>query len=726
MAIHYQAETKTFHLTDGAQFSLILRVGEDPAGGETLYQDHWGAPVGDGALDYLAQDGKRGLASFDEKMQLPLFAYPTSGRGDYRPSALRAVGADGTDCTVLQYAGYEILPGKPALAGLPAVYVESEDESNTLLIRMKDEKTGLVAELCYTVMEQLHLLTQSVRILNQGEATVTLRDPASACVTLRGGYDMLHLHGAWAKERQVERIQPMHGIREISSERGASGHQHNPFIALMDGDATEFHGDVYGLCLVYSGSHRMLAEQNAYGYTRVLGGVNHCDWKLHPGEIFQTPEMMLVYSGEGLNGMSRIYHEAIRTRVCRGYWRDRVRPVLVNNWEGTYFNFNTEKLLAIARKGAEIGAELFVLDDGWFGKRDDDHSSLGDWVVNEKKLPGGLKHLAEEINAMGLMFGLWFEPEMVSPDSDLYRAHPDWCLHVPQRTRSQRRQQLILDMSRRDVQDYIIEAVSSVLASANIQYVKWDMNRNFAETGSALLDAEHQGEVHHRYILGVYRVLETITSHFPKVLFESCSGGGGRFDAGMLHYMPQTWTSDDTDAVERLFIQYGTSVVYPVASMGAHVSAVPNHQVNRRTSLKMRGDVAMSGNFGYELDLSSLPDREIDEMKQQVALVKEIRPLTQQGRFTRLASPFESEFAAWQFANADRSELLVCLFRRHSRANLQDSFIRVRDVDEHAWYVDQDGKRYHGSALCHVGMKADFGHQPDAASLVFHLKKVDL
>lgn len=725
MAIHYQETTRTFHLTDEKQFSLILRVGEDPAGSETLYQDYWGAKVWDGALDYLSRDGQRGLASFDEKMQLPLFAYPTSGRGDYRPAALRAVGADGNDCTVLQYAGYEIRPGKPALPGLPAVYVEEDSEANTLFISMQDEKTGLVVELCYTVMERLHLLTQNVRIINQGDATVTLRDPASACVTLRGGYDMLHLHGAWARERQVERIPPMHGIREISSERGASGHQHNPFIAMMDRDATEFHGEVYALGLVYSGSHRMIAEQNAYGYTRVLGGVNHCEWKLHPGECFRTPEMMLIYSGEGMNGMSRICHEAIRTRVCRGCWRDRVRPVLVNNWEGTYFDFSTEKLLDIARKGAEIGAELFVLDDGWFGRRDNDDCSLGDWVVNEKKLPGGLKHLAEEINAMGLMFGLWFEPEMVSPDSDLYRAHPDWCLHVPGRTRSQRRQQLILDMSRRDVQDYVIEAVSSVLASANIQYVKWDMNRNFAETGSALLDAAHQGEVHHRYMLGLYRVLEEVTSRFPEVLFESCSGGGGRFDAGMLYYMPQIWTSDDTDAVERLFIQYGTSVAYPVASMGAHVSAVPNHQVQRVTSLKMRGDVAMSGNFGYELDLSRLPQEEIDEMKRQVAMVKKIRPLTQQGRFTRLASPFEGDFAAWQFANGDCSEVMVCIFRRYARANGADSFIRVRDVDESAWYADDQGKRYHGSALHHVGLKADFGHQMDAASLVFHLKKVD-
>ena len=723
MPVAIDTRAQTFHLTDGSRFSFILQVGADPAGGKTVYQLYWGAPLKDGALDYLAGEGTRGLASFDSDMQLPAFAYPTSGRGDFRPAALRAIGPDGTDCTILNYEGYEVVPGKKGLPGLPAVYVENDAEADTLVIRMKDPKTGLQAELSYTVMNDLHALTQSVRLINGGDGVITLCDPASACVILRGEYDMLHLQGAWAKERSVERVGPMHGIREIGSNRGASGHQHNPFIALMEQDATEFAGGCYGLAMVYSGSFRMLAEENAYGLTRVLGGVQQCAWRLNPGEAFQTPEMILVYSGEGLNGMSGIFHRLMRTRVCRGLWRDRERPVLVNNWEGTYFDFNTDKLLAIAQKGAEIGAELFVLDDGWFGKRDNDNCSLGDWVVNEEKLPGGLKLLAERVNAMGMMFGLWFEPEMISPDSDLYRAHPDWCLHVPQRPRSQRRQQLILDMSRQDVQDYVIEAVSRVLESAPIGYVKWDMNRNFAETGSALLPPQQQGEVHHRYILGVYRVMDALTSRFPEILFESCSGGGGRFDAGILYYMPQTWTSDDTDAVERLFIQYGTSMAYPPAAMGAHVSAVPNHQVGRVTSLTMRGHVAMSGNFGYELDLTRLPEEELALMKEQIALVKQVRHLTQQGRFTRLASPFEGDYAAWQFASEDQGEVLVLLFRRYARANCVQPFIRVRDVDEGAWYVDQKGQRYHGSALKNLGLMADFSGMADAASLLFHLRR---
>lgn len=723
MSISFHENTQTFHLTDGAVFSFVLRIGDDPACGKNVYQLHWGAPLKDVELSYLEYETALNLASFDTGMQLPAFICPTSGRGDARPAAVTAIGEDGTDCAFLTYKGYEISCGKKALYGLPYVYTENDSEADTLIIILKDEKTGLKAEVSYTVHYDLHTLTQSIRYSNEGGAAISLRNPASSCIHLRGGYDLLHLHGAWTKERYVERIPPMHGIRQIDSNRGASGHQHNPFMALLPHDTTEFSGECYGMSLVYSGSFRMLVEQNAYGYTRFVGGLNECSWTLAPADSIQTPEMMLVYSCEGINGMSHLFHKMIRTRVCRGIWRDKPRPVLVNNWEATYFDFTTEKLLAIAQKASDIGIELFVLDDGWFGKRNNDDCSLGDWIVNEKKLPGGIEAVASKVNELGLKFGLWFEPEMVSPDSDLYRAHPDWCLHVPERPRSERRNQLILDLSRRDVQDYIIESVSAVLSSANIEYVKWDMNRNFAEAGSAILSAGEQGSLHHRYMLGLYRVLELITSRFPQVLFESCSGGGGRFDAGMLYYMPQTWTSDDTDAVERLFIQYGTSVPYPPASMGAHVSAVPNHQVVRTTSLKMRGHVAMSGNFGYELDLSRLTEEELNEMKGQIAFVKANRQLTQQGRFTRLASPFEGAIAAWQFASDDQSELLICLFRRYIHANEENKFVRIRDVDEKAWYKDTDGQMYHGSALKNIGILPKFP-LGDGSSQMIRLHRV--
>jgi len=722
MAITFHESSKRFHITDAAQFSFVLHVADDPAQGDTLYHIYWGNAINDAAVDFLLELHTEPMASFDEGTHFPPFAYPTSGRGDFRYPALRAVGNDGTDCVILSYEGYEVVPGKPKLNGLPALYAEEETEAETLYITLRDQKTGLRVTLCYTVMPCLHILTQSVLLENQGSAAMTLHNPASACVTLPGGYDMIHLHGKWTKERSVERTGAMHGIREIASRRGASGHEHNPFAAFAPASTTEHSGRCYGFSLVYSGSHRMLAEQNSYGYTRILGGLNECTWILEPDASFQTPEMMLTFSDAGFNGLSQTIHTAMRTRLCRGAWRDKVRPILINNWEATYFDFNTDKLLAIAKRAATAGIELFVLDDGWFGQRNSDASSLGDWFVNEKKLPGGLKPLVDSIHALGMKFGLWLEPEMVSPDSDLYRAHPDWCLHVPERPRSTRRNQLVLDMSRTDVQDYVISVVTNVLESAPIEYVKWDMNRNFAEAGSALLLPGHQGELHHRYMLGLYRVLEQITSRFPHILFESCAGGGGRFDPGMLYYMPQTWTSDDTDAVERLFIQYGTSMAYPPCVMGAHVSAVPNHQVGRTTSLQMRGDAAMMGAFGYELDLTALSDAEMEEIAHQVERIKGLRNLTQKGRFTRLSSPFEGPCAAWQFADENRDELLVCLFRRYAQANAEHQYIRIMDVDENACYRDENGRLWHGGILKHVGMRPEFG-ESDAASMVVHLTR---
>ena len=723
MPVYYHEQSRVFHLTDGRCFSFVLKVADDPAGGDALYHVYWGNALSDDAADHLPDVHRTPLASFDEAMQMPQFAYATSGRGDYRPAALRAMGEDGTDCLILRYAGHEIMHGKPLPDGLPAFYTEDDDEADTLCMRLCDDKTGLEAELYFTVLHKLHLLTQRVALVNAGHAPVTLYDPASFCVALPGEYDMIHLCGAWTRERGVERNAPMHGVREVRSIRGASGHEHNPFMAMAPRDTHEHCGACYGLGLVYSGSHRMLAHQNAYGYTRLIGGVTECTWRLECGQRFETPEAVLVYSDKGFNGMSQTLHTAVRTRLCRGAWRDRARPILVNNWEGTYFDFDEQKLLGIAKKAAEAGLELFVLDDGWFGRRNDDTSSLGDWQVNLQKLPGGLKGLSDGVHAMGLDFGIWMEPEMISPDSELYRAHPDWCLHVPGRPRSTRRNQLVLDMSRNDVQEYVIAAVSAVLDSARIEYVKWDMNRNFAECGSAVLPACRQGEVHHRYMLGLYHVLETITARYPQVLFESCSGGGGRFDLGMLHYMPQVWTSDDTDAVERLFIQYGTSFAYPPCTMAAHVSAVPNHQVGRTTTLKLRGDVAMMGAFGYELDLTALTQQQLQQIAAQTARMKTLRQLTREGRFTRLRSPFEGALAAWQFADERCDEVLVCIFRRYAAAAPKDEYVRVMDIDTQACYRDDKGRVWHGGVLRYHGVKPQFD-EGDAAGMVLHLVRV--
>ncbi|MBR5109012.1 MAG: alpha-galactosidase [Clostridia bacterium] len=718
--IHYEQTNRTFHLRNDF-VSLVLRVQLDGDNEPELLMPYLGAPLCDPA-SCLYLCAPRGGASFDSPRQTLPYACPTDGRGDYRPALVCAVDGQGQRCTELFYAGHRIEAGKPGLNGLPAAYVEDAAEAETLFITLRDALTGLEAELRYTLYADRPVITESILYTNTGSAPLTLQSAGSACVTLPGRYDLIHLHGAWAKERSIERVPPARLSREISSCRGASGHEHNPFAVLAAPDATEFSGECLGAALVYSGDFSITADENAYGSTRLTLGLNprSFTWQLHPGEAFQAPEVLFAYSANGLNAMSQALHSLIRQRVCRGYWRDRERPILINNWEATYFDFDPEKILKIARAAAEDGIELFVLDDGWFGKRNRDNCSLGDWVVNREKLPCGLDGLSRDIHGLGLKFGLWFEPEMVSPDSDLYRAHPDWCLHAGSRRRTTARQQLILDMGRREVQDYVIEAVSGVLRSAQIDYVKWDMNRNFMEAGSDTLADGRQGETAHRYMLGLYRVLETVTGAFPQVLFESCSGGGGRFDAGMLHYMPQTWTSDDTDAAARLSIQYGTSLCYPASAMGAHVSAVPNHQVGRVTDMRMRGDVALGGNFGYELDLSAQTDADRAEIRRQVRQVKVLRRTTQQGVFTRLLSPFAGNVTAWQFADEDR--VILCAYRVLNMPNGEPLRVRLRGVPE-GLYQAAEGSTVSGSDLMRAGVPLPFAPH-DFASCVAVFERI--
>lgn len=634
--------------------------------------------------------------------------YPQYGTSDFRNPAYQVRLANGTRATELTYRTHRIVPGKPALEGLPAVYVEQDHEADTLELELEDRVAGLSVVLSYTVFADFDAIARSARLSNEGSEPIQLERALSASVDFSdASYDALYLSGAWARERHVQRRRLAPGVTGISSRRGSSSHQQNPFLALLRPDATEQQGEVYGFSLVYSGNFTAEAEVEQFGTTRVSIGINPFDftWKLTPGESFQTPEAVLVYSAEGIGGMSRTYHRLYRTRLCRGQFRDQERPILVNNWEATYFDFNAEKIEAIAKAGSELGMELFVLDDGWFGRRDRDNSSLGDWFEDRRKLPGGLADLAHRVKDTGLQFGLWFEPEMVSPDSDLYRAHPDWCLHVPGRRRTEAREQLVLDMSRSDVRQYLYERISNIFSTVPLTYVKWDMNRNMTEIGSAVCPAERQGEVAHRYMLGLYELLERLTSEFPHILFESCSGGGGRFDPGMLFYMPQTWTSDDTDAVERLKIQYGTSLVYPVSTMGAHISAVPNHQVERTTPLTFRGDVAMSGNFGYELDLTRFTDEEKEIAKHQIALYKEIRGLVQQGDLYRLQSPFEGNETAWMFVSPDQNEALLFYFRVLAEPNGPLRCVKLQGLDPAKDYeVEGNGEVYGGDRLMSAGL----------------------
>ncbi len=719
MSIFYDENQKSFYLGAG-KASYVLHVDED---GRLLNQ-HWGARVPDGALspDFSHYPT---LASFDPRTNALPWELPTRGSGWYGEPAVAATNAKGNDMVQLTYVSHAIYMGKNRLPGLPATFARREGDAETLEIELMDRLTGLRVTAVYGVFERTGAITRSLRLKNESGEDMQINGVLSASAPVHGsGYDVIHLKGAWARERHVMRQTQGEGEYRIFSQRGASGHESNPFLALCEKSATEFSGEVWAVSLVYSGSFEALSYVNNTENSRLSIGLNPdvFTWKLEPGETFVSPEAAMVYSPDGLNGMSHAFHRLYSENLMRSKWFERDRPILINNWEATYFNFNEEKILQIARRAKELGVEMLVLDDGWFGKRNTDNCSLGDWVVNPEKLPGGLNGLSDRLHDLGLKFGLWFEPEMISPDSDLYRAHPDWCLHVDGRARVEMRNQLILDLSRREVQDYIIESVSAVLESARIEYMKWDMNRNMTEPFSGAQTPERQKETQHRYMLGLYRVLEEITARFPEILFESCSGGGGRFDPGMLYYMPQTWTSDDSDAVERMFIQYGTSFVYPPCAMGAHVSAVPNHQTGRTTAMQTRGDVALGGNFGFELDLSQLSDADAETVRRLIEREKQVRTLVRTGEFTRLLSPFDHPYAAWQFRARDNSEALICAYRLMTRPATPHLLLRASGLDESAVYMDDDGNTCSGAALTRYGL---WLHLPgDFTSKVIHLRRI--
>lgn len=719
MSIFYDENQKSFYLGAG-KASYVLHVDED---GRLLNQ-HWGARVPDGAIQPDLSHYPT-LASFDPRTNALPWELPTRGSGWYGEPAVAATNAKGDDMVQLTYVSHAIYMGKNRLPGLPATFARREGDAETLEIELMDRLTGLRVTAVYGVFERTGAITRSLRLKNESGEDMQINGVLSASAPVHGsGYDVIHLKGAWARERHVMRQTQGEGEYRIFSQRGASGHEANPFLALCEKSATEFSGEVWAVSLVYSGSFEALSYVNNTENSRLSIGLNPdvFTWKLEPGETFVSPEAAMVYSPDGLNGMSHAFHRLYSENLMRSKWFERDRPILINNWEATYFNFNEEKILQIARRAKELGVEMLVLDDGWFGKRNTDNCSLGDWVVNPEKLPGGLNGLSDRLHDLSLKFGLWFEPEMISPDSDLYRAHPDWCLHVDGRARVEMRNQLILDLSRKEVQDYIIESVSAVLESARIEYVKWDMNRNMTEPFSGAQTPERQKETQHRYMLGLYRVLEEITARFPEILFESCSGGGGRFDPGMLYYMPQTWTSDDSDAAERMFIQYGTSFVYPPCAMGAHVSAVPNHQTGRTTAMQTRGDVALGGNFGFELDLSQLSDADAETVRRLIEREKQVRTLVRTGEFTRLLSPFDHPYAAWQFRARDNSEALICAYRLMTRPATPHLLLRASGLDESAVYMDDDGNTCSGAALTRYGL---WLHLPgDFTSKVIHLRRI--
>ena len=728
MAIVYDASSKTFNLST-SKTSYVLKVLDS----NHVAHVYWGKKIKAKNLDYVLRSKNWGsfLTNTDNiddfMLEMTPQEYPGYGSTDLRTPAVELQFSDGTSATDFRYESHNIYAGKNKLNNLPATYVEDENEAMTLELTLVDSLKNVKLILSYSVFEEFDAITRSVKIINESNEDVNINRVLSANVDFRDSdYELLQLSGAWARERHIIRKEIRSGSQSIESRRGSSSHAQNPFMALVRKDTTEQHGEVYGFSLIYSGNFLANVEVDMYENARAQIGINPFDftWLLKSKEEFIAPEAVLVYSNEGLTGMSHIYNCLYGKRLCKGKYRDEVRPILINNWEATYFDFNETKIKEIAREATNLGMELFVLDDGWFGKRDDDNSSLGDWFVNEEKLKGGLNKLATEINEMGLQFGLWFEPEMVSPISELYKEHPDWCIHIPGRNRSEARRQLILDYSREDVCNYIIEKISEVLSSAPISYVKWDMNRNMSEIGSAKLPANRQREVAHRYILGLYKVLEEITTRFPDVLFESCSGGGGRFDPGMLYYMPQTWTSDNTDAIERLKIQFGTSMVYPNASIGCHVSAVPNHQVDRITPIETRGVVAMSGNFGYELDITKLPESEKEIIKEQVKLYKEIRETIQFGKCYRLSSPFENNDIAWTFISKDCEEIIVSFVRTLAKPNSKFISLKLVGLDESSKYeILGENIIVGGDELMNIGLNVP-ELKGDYQAKMWRLKKV--
>lgn len=708
---------KTTHLI-GKSVSYIMHESET---GELLHF-YFGRRIADRDYSLLTGEWHETLGSGANEFSLEPYPqeYPAYGYTDMRSPAYQIVNRYGNTISRMRVKEYIVHKDCAVQTeGMPCLF-KGENNADTLEVVMYDDAIDMEIRLYYIVFEEYDIIARHAVIVNRSSDAAKLYSAYSANLELpMGGYDMIYYTGAWAQEMNMQRTRIEPGMRyEAENARGISGHQMNPFVMIASHDAAEASGEVYGLSLIYSGNHSTVAKTDQLGQLRVQQGINPMQfaWTMMPGESFTTPQSVLCFSSDGFGGISREYHKLYRNNLMRSRWTHRERPILINNWEGTYFDFNEEKLLKIAEKAKEAGIELFVLDDGWFGRRDSDNSSLGDWVPDERKLPNGIKGLAEKINALGMKFGLWFEPEMVSPDSELYRAHPDWAVHVPQRRGVTARWQYLLDLSRDEVCEYVIEAVSDILRTANVEYVKWDMNRGMS-------DMPYPGYAH-EYVLGYYRIMDAITSAFPEVLFEGCCSGGGRFDPGVLAYMPQIWASDNSDAVARMKIQYSTSMCYPVSCISTHVTASPNHQNGRLTTLKTRADVAYAGTFGYELDITHATDEEMDEIKKQIAIRKQIDRLVHEGELYRLASPFEGEYCTWELVSQDKSRAFVFTCKLLSVASSRAPRIKLMGLDPDRQYMDKlSGRVYEGDLLMRRGLRVSYA-QEDFATEILLLKAI--
>lgn len=668
-----------------------------------------------GNMDYILINLDRGFsgnpydAGDNRKYSLDalLQEFPCRGAGDFRSPVFEVRYEDGSFGCDLRYESHIIKDGKYGLSGLPAVYENSDmDKAQTLEITLSDKVSGIKVILYYGIIESLDIITRAANVINENKNNIYIEKLQSACLDfVSENFDLITFYGRHAMERNIQRQSVGHGSYRIGSRRGTSSHQYNPLMILADSDANEDYGNCYAMSFVYSGGFLGEAEKDQYGQTRMQLGLmeEQFSYCLKSGESIIAPEVIMSYSDRGLAVLSQNLHKCIRENVCRGKYKNEVRPVLVNSWEASYFDIDKNSIVNLAKNAAELGVEMLVMDDGWFGKRDDDNSGLGDWFTNESKIGCSLKELVESVNNCGIKFGIWVEPEMVNEDSDLYRKHPDWAFAVPGKKPVRSRNQLVLDFSRKEVVDYIYDSITKVIESGNIEYIKWDMNRSIANVYSS--EDKYQGNVYYDYVLGLYDFLERLNKNYPDILIEGCSGGGGRFDAGMLYYTPQIWCSDNTDAIDRTKIQYGTSFGYPVSAVGAHVSAVPNHQTGRSVSIDTRGVVAMSGSFGYELDLGKVSEAEKNTIKEQIKTFKKEAELIHNGLYYRLSDPYKDPVAAWEFVSKDGDDVLVNVVCLKMHGNMQPLYVRFKGLNENVTYKDvKTGKIYPAEALMNIGM----------------------
>ncbi len=729
MAAVFLEEEKIFKLDTRNTTYVIAVVDDEQFLGHVYYGKKLKEVHLDGLLrihenPFVPSRNNRDRVSFLDSFPME---YPAHGLGDYRESCINIRTEKGNVGLALSYVSHKITEGKDGLEGLPASFGEA-GECETLKILCEDKVTGLQVILQYGIFDEADVITRSVKVVNTGKEDLYLTKVYSACLDMDNkDFEAISLHGSWARERQIETVPVSHGKYSVESIRGESSHQDHPFLALKTKNADQENGEVYAMHFVYSGNFKAQVQSDQFDQVRMTMGIHPEDftWKLKEGESFQAPETVLVYSAQGLGQMTRIFHDFYRNHLIRSKYKNQKRPILINNWEATYFDFDTDKLIAIAKQASALGIEMLVMDDGWFGNRCDDNRALGDWFVNEEKLKGGLKYLVDEVNKLGMKFGIWFEPEMISPDSDLYRAHPDYAIAIPGREPSLCRNQYVLDLTRKEVRDYAYECVAKILRSANIEYVKWDMNRQLSDIGSLELPADQMGELYHRYVLAVYEMQERMMTEFPHLLLENCSGGGARFDPGMLYYSPQIWCSDDTDAIERLKIQEGTALIYPLSTMGAHVSDCPNHTVGRVTPFETRGYVALAGTFGYELDVTKIPESDREQIPAQVAMYHKYNDLVREGDYYRIASYAENHyFDCYGVVSKDKKEALYTYVQVLNRPNYHSRRIYLKGLAAEKYYaIEGEDGTWSGEQLMNAGLLVQnpFG---DFKGKLIHLTEV--